>query len=72
MLNAVDLDAVALQGAPLRETLLAKVALVGSYARVRPRMPLKVERVVEALSAERAQVTLHVAMTLHVAIEEPL
>lgn len=63
---------MALQGAPLREALLAKVALVRPHPRVRPRVPLEVERVVEALPAEGAEVTLHVAVTLHVTVEQPL
>lgn len=39
---------------------------------MRPRVPLEVEGVVEALAAEGAEVTLHVAMTLHVTIEQSL
>lgn len=53
MLNAVDFLAMTLQRASLRETLLAKEALIGSHTRVRPRMPLEVERIVEAFPAER-------------------
>lgn len=72
MLDAVNLLAVTLQRASLRETLLAEEALVGSHTCVRPRMPLEVERVVEALPAECTQVALHVTVTLHVTIEKPL
>lgn len=72
MLNAVNFYAVTLQGTPLREALLAQIALIRSHARVRPCMPLEVERVVEALAAKCAEITLHVAVTLHVTIEKPL
>lgn len=72
MLNAVDLEAVALQRASLGEALLAQIALVGPDAGVRPRVSLQVERVVETLAAERAQITLYVAVTLHVTIQQSL
>lgn len=60
MLHAVHLEAVRLERAPLRERLLAQVALVRPDAGVGARVALQVERVVEALAAERAQVALHV------------
>lgn len=72
MLNTVDLEAVALQRASLGEALLAEIALVRSHARVRSRVSLQVECVVEALTAERAQITLHVTVTLHVTIQQSL
>lgn len=40
VLNSMDFEAVGLERAPLREGLLAEVALVGPHARVRPRVPL--------------------------------
>lgn len=72
MLNAMHLLAMTLQRAALRETLFAKEALVRSHTCMRPRMPLEVERIIEALSAERTQITLHVTMTLHVTIKKSL
>lgn len=72
MLNTMDLLAVTFQGAPLRETLFAKETLVRSYSRMRSRMPLEVESIVEALSTKCAKITLHVAVTLHVTIKKPL
>lgn len=72
MLNPVNLEAVALQRAPLGEALLAEITLVRANPGVRPGVPLQVERVVETLAAERAQITLHVAVTFHVTVEQPL
>lgn len=72
MLNAVNLLTVTLKGAPLRETLLAEETLVRPHSCVRSRVPFQIERVVEAFAAERAEVTLHVAVTFHVTIEKPL
>lgn len=72
MLNAVNLEAVTLEGTPLGEALLAQIALVRSNAGMRPGVPLQVERVVETLAAERAQVTFHVAVAFHVTIQQPL
>lgn len=54
MLDTVNFKAVTFQRAPLGEALLAKIALVGSDTRVRPGVPLQVERVVETFAAERA------------------
>lgn len=61
-----------LQRTPLRETLLAKETLVGSHSCVRPRMPLEIERIVEAFSAEGTQVTFHITVTLHMTIKKSL
>lgn len=72
MLNAVHFLTVTLQRASLREALLAKEALVRPYACVRPRVPLQIKRVIETLPAECAEITLHVTVTLHVAVQEPL
>jgi len=72
MLNTMHLLAVTLQRAALRETLLAKKALVRSHTCMRPRMPLEVKCIVEALPAERTQITLYVTMTLHVTIKKSL
>lgn len=39
---------------------------------VSPGVSFQIERVVESLAAERAQVSLHIAVTLHVPVEQPL
>lgn len=72
MLHTVHLQAMRLQAAPLRKALLAQVALVRPHSCVGPRVALQVERVVESLSAERAQVPLDVRMTLHVPVQQAL
>lgn len=72
VLDAVNLERVRLERAPLREGLVAHGALVGADASVRPCVALEVERVVEALAAEGAQVALEIAVTLEVPVEEPL
>jgi len=72
MLNAMDLLTMTLQRASLREALLAEEALVWPHSRVRPCVSLQIERIVEAFSAECTKVTLHVTVTLHVAIQESL
>lgn len=72
MLHAVHLLAMRLQGAALREALLAQVALVRPHARVGARVPLEVEGVVESLAAEGAQIALDVRVALHVPIEQAL
>lgn len=68
----MDFEAVGLERAPLREGLLAEVALVGPHARVRPRVPLQVEGVIEPFPAEGAEVPLDVGVALHVSVEQPL
>lgn len=72
MLDAVHLQTVRLERAALGERLLAQVALVRPDAGVGAGVPLQVERVVEALGAERAQVALHVRVALHVPVQQPL
>lgn len=39
---------------------------------MRPRVPLQIERIIEAFPAERAQIPLHIRMTLHVSVEQTL
>lgn len=68
MLDTVDFEAVTFERAPLGEALLAEVAFVGPDTRVRPRMPLQVEGVIESLAAECAKVPLHITVALHVAV----
>jgi len=46
--------------------------VVSERTRMSARVPLQVERVVEALAAERAQIALHVRVALGVAREEAL
>lgn len=72
MLYAVHLQTVRLQRTALRKRLLAQITLVGSNAGVRSRVPLQIERVVESLAAERAQIAFDVRMAFHVAIEQSL
>lgn len=72
MLLAVHLQTMRLQRTALRKRLFAQIALVRPDAGVRSRMPLQVERVVEALAAERAQIAFDVRMAFHVPIEQPL
>lgn len=69
VLDAVHLQAVRLQRAPLRKGFLAQIALVRPDAGVRPGVPLQVERIVESLAAEGAQVALDVGVALHVPIK---
>ena len=68
MLDSVDFETVAFERAPLRETLLAEVALVGPDTCVCPRMPLEVKGVVKSLATEGAKVPLDVTVALHVAV----
>lgn len=72
VLHAVHLQAVRFQRTPLRERLLAQIALVRSHSGVGSGVPLKIERIVESLAAERAQVALDVRVALHVPVKEPL
>lgn len=72
MLYTVNFEAVALERAALREALLAQIALVGSNTGVRSRVPLQVECVIEALAAERAEISLDVAVALHVSVQQSL
>jgi len=72
MLNTMNLLTMTLQRASLRETLLAEEAFVWAHSCMRPCVPLQIERIIEAFSAECTKVTLHVTVTLHVAIQESL
>lgn len=56
----------------MRKRLFAQVALVRPDARVCARVTLQVEGVVEALSAESAQVPFDVRVALHVPVEQAL
>lgn len=72
MRDSVDLQRMRLKRAPLRERLLAMVALVRPDAAMCPNVPLKIEGVIEALAAVGARVSLDVRVALHVPIEESL
>lgn len=66
--DAVDFLHVGLEGAALREGLLAQRALVGPHSCVRAHVPLEVKRVVEAFAAEGARVPLGLVVTLDVSV----
>lgn len=72
MLHAMDLQAMWLQGAALRERFLAQIALVRPNASVRPGVSLQIKGIVESFAAEGAQVAFDIWMTLHVSIQESL
>lgn len=72
VLDAVHLEAMRLEGAALREGLLAQVTLVRTHTCVGAGVALKVKGVIEAFAAESAQVTLDVRVALHMAVEESL
>jgi len=69
VVDAVHLETVGLQGTALGEGLLTEVALVGPHTCVGAGVALQVERVVEALATEGAEIALGVAVTLHVPVE---
>ena len=56
MLHAMYFETVGLQRAPLSKTFLAKIAFVRPNPRVRSRVPLQIESVVETFPAKRAKV----------------
>lgn len=72
VLDAVHFEAVRLQRAALRERLLTEIAFVGADAGVGSRVSLQVEGVVEALAAERAEISLHVRVAFHVSVQQAL
>lgn len=72
MLHTMYFQTMGLQRTALSKRFFTQVAFVGPDARVRSRVPLQIEGVIEALAAEGAEVPLHVAVTLHVAVEQPL
>lgn len=61
-----------LQTAALRKGLFAQIALVRPDSCMSARVPLQVERVIKALSAERAQVPFDVRVALHVPVQQTL
>lgn len=68
----MNLEAVRLQRASLGKRFLAQIALVRANAGVCSGVSLQVERIVESFSAERAQISLHIRVTLHVTIQQSL
>ena len=68
----MNLVQVRLETAPLREFAVAFAALERTHTCVGSCVSLQVERVVEALLTERAQVALDVAVVLHVTVHESL
>lgn len=71
-LDLMHLVQVRLETATLGELAIALLALEWSHARVGARVTFEIERVVEALVTERAQVAFDVAVVLHVTIHETL
>merc|ERR1719234_38888 len=71
MVDAVNLQAVTFQGAPLGEGLFAVVTTIWTDSCMCTCVPLQIKCIIEALSAEGAEVALCVAVTLHVTIQQP-
>lgn len=72
MSHTVDFQTVTFQGASLCEGFLTKITFVRSNACMCPSVSLQVESVVESLATEGTEVSLHVAVALHVSIEQSL
>jgi len=72
MSHTVNFEAVTLQRAALCEGFLTKITFVRSDACMCSCVSLQVESVVESLAAEGTEVSLHVAVALHVAIQKSL
>merc|ERR1719365_192973 len=71
MVDAVNLQAVTFQGAPLGEGLFAVVAPIWTHSCMCSCVPLQIECIIEPLSTEGAEVSLCIAVTLHVSIQQP-
>jgi len=71
MVDAVNLQAVTFQGAPLGEGLFAVVATIWTHSCMCSCVPLQIECIIETLSTEGAEVSLCIAVTLHVTIQQP-
>merc|ERR1719490_387974 len=71
MVDSVNLQAVTFQRAPLGEGLFAVVAPIWTDSCMCTCVPLQIECIVEALSTEGAEVSLCIAVTLHVTIQQP-
>merc|ERR1719507_1761311 len=70
MVDSVNLQAVTFQRAPLGEGLFAVVATIWTDSCMCTRVPLQIECIVEALSTEGAEVSLCIAVALHVTIQQ--
>jgi len=68
----MHLQTVGFQRTSLSERLLAEIALVRSDTCVCPGVALQVKGVIEALSAEGAEIALGVAVALHVPVQQSL
>jgi len=71
MVDAVNLQAVTFQGAPLGEGLFAVVATIWTHSCMCTCVPLQIECIIETLSTEGAEVSLCIAVTLHMPIQQP-
>merc|ERR1712130_40396 len=71
MVDAVNLQAVTFQRAPLCKGLFAVVAPIWADSCVCTRVPLQVECIIETLSTESTEVSLCIAVTLHMTIQQP-
>merc|ERR1719222_705521 len=71
MVDAVNLQAVTFQRAPLCKGLFAVVATIWADSCMCTRVPLQVECIIETLSTESAEVSLCIAVTLHMTIQQP-
>lgn len=72
VLHSVHLQAVALEGTPLSERLLAQIALVRPDTCMSSCVPFEIKCVIESFAAEAAKVSFEVRMTLHVPVQESL
>lgn len=72
LLDIVDLAHVRLEGAALRERLVAAFALVWTNTCVSAHMPLQVKGIIESFSAKVAHVLLLVIVAFEMSVEHPL
>lgn len=72
VLDAMHLQAVRFQGAPLGERLLTQVAFIWTNTCMRSGVSLEIEGIVEAFSTESAKVSLNIRMTFHVSVQQTL
>jgi len=71
MVDSVNLQAVTFQRAPLGEGLFAVVAPIWTDSCMCTSVSLQIECIVETLSTEGAEVSLCIAVTLHMTIQQP-
>lgn len=70
--SIITFQAVRLERTSLSERLLTQITFVRSNTCMSSGMSLQIEGIVEALSAEGAQVSFDVRVTFHVTVEETL